>query len=214
MTSSKSYSSTTFPQPPRWAVVIAGSGGSLSPLRVLVGSLTAALDAAYVCLVPFPINTLGHVADILQAAAEIPVRPAVDCDRLRRGQVFVVSSNQMPFIDDETLRVTTMLGSGVRHVRTSAVDSLFSSAARSFGAAAIGIGLSGPEDEGAAGAQAIKAAGGVVLVQSPLEAIHPRMPEVILSAVEADACAGTHELALRLRELCEVKPVERAAEAS
>jgi chemotaxis response regulator CheB len=186
-------------------VVIAGSGGSLSPLRVLVGSLTSSLDATYVCLVPFRINTLNHVADILEGAAELPVRPAENGDRLRRGQVLIASSCDGPTarIEDAVLRFSPTPPSE-RDAHASALTSLFASAGKSFGSSAIGIALSGPEDDGAVAARALKSAGGMLFVQSPQEAIHPRMPEAM--RLEADLCAGTHELAARLHAICQTRP--------
>jgi CheY-like chemotaxis protein len=71
---------------------------------------------------------------------------------------------------------------------------LFRSAAQAFGAQSIGIVLSGTGHDGAAGLAAIKVAGGVTLVQTPMDARFPMMPMNALAAVAPDACVPAEQL--------------------
>jgi two-component system chemotaxis response regulator CheB len=72
---------------------------------------------------------------------------------------------------------------------------LFRSAARSHRSKVIGVVLSGGRDDGSAGLFAIKARGGVAIVQDPSEAVTPNMPENALSMVDVDFCLPVRQIA-------------------
>ncbi|MFC0385362.1 chemotaxis protein CheB [Muricoccus vinaceus] len=72
----------------------------------------------------------------------------------------------------------------------SAIDPLFRSAAPAFGPRVIGVVLTGLLNDGAAGLHAIKAAGGLAVVQHPLDAETGDMPLAALRAAEVEIAAG------------------------
>jgi two-component system chemotaxis response regulator CheB len=97
---------------------------------------------------------------------------------------------------------TVLLTRGPKeHHTRPAVDSLFRSAALSFGPRVIGVLLTGALDDGSAGLQAIKQCGGLVVVQDPADAEDPGMPGAALQAVAPDHCVPLERIAPLLVEL-------------
>jgi two-component system chemotaxis response regulator CheB len=98
-------------------------------------------------------------------------------------------------VDDGRL----LLNRGAKeHYTRPAVDPLFRSAARSRGPRVIGVILSGSGDDGVSGLIAIKAAGGLSVVQHPGEATHDSMPRSAIQRDDVDAILTVDELAVRL----------------
>jgi two-component system chemotaxis response regulator CheB len=82
-----------------------------------------------------------------------------------------------------------------------AIDLLFSSAAKSYGARVIGIILSGVLEDGVTGLSAIKACGGITMVQAPEDALHPEMPHNALKKVKVDYSLPVAQISAQLLNL-------------
>ena len=82
-----------------------------------------------------------------------------------------------------------------------AIDVLFRSAAREHRAKVVGVLLTGGRDDGTAGLYAIKARGGVAIVQNPDEAAMPDMPRNALNMVDVDFCLPVRQIAEVLVQL-------------
>ena len=82
-----------------------------------------------------------------------------------------------------------------------AIDPLFRSAATAFLEETIGVLLSGYLDDGTVGLQAIKACGGLVIVQDPFEAKAMDMPASALQNVDVDRVLRVNDIASSLVEM-------------
>ena len=169
-------------------VVVGGSSGGVDALRVLLGALRPDFG--------WPIIVVLHVADsdisgLVSLLGSSSVRRVVEA---QHGQplsaaVHLAPGNYHLLVEpDWTLALS--VDARVAHARPS-IDVLFASAADSVGARAIGVILSGANDDGARGLAQIVKAGGLALVQDPAEA------EVAIMPAAAQKLGGTVALPLQ-----------------
>ena len=172
-------------------IVIGASAGGIEALTGLFASLPADLPAAVLVTVHVPPYAISSLPDILSRAGALPAAHAQDGEPLQNGRIYVAPPNHHLLVDDGAVRLS--LGPRVNYSRP-AIDPLFTSAARVYGPRVAGILLSGMLDDGTAGLQEIKAAGGVVLVQDPEEALSRSMPKSALEHVAVDYVLPVSEM--------------------
>ncbi len=156
-----------------WLIVIGGSAGSLTPLRTVIASLPQDLSAACLVVIHTSATGGGYLPSIMRRWTRWPVA-AVDAPLpLHAGSIYIAAPDRHLKVNAGGVESTREVRE--HHVRP-AVDVLFRSAARAFGPQTIAIVLSGYDGDGAAGALAVRARGGTVIVQDPREAEVPGMP--------------------------------------
>jgi two-component system chemotaxis response regulator CheB len=87
------------------------------------------------------------------------------------------------------------------HFTRPAADPLFRSAAEAYGRRVVGIVMTGGGHDGTSGLIAIKAAGGVTIVQDPSEASCPSMPKRAMRGVDVDAVLRVERIASTIHAL-------------
>ena len=110
---------------------------------------------------------------VLGRSSKLPVVPAHDKEPLRPGNVFVAPPDYHLIVEAGHLALST--DDFVQFARPS-IDVLFESAADAYGAGAVGVLLTGVNQDGAAGLARIAAAGGLTIAQDPETAERPEMP--------------------------------------
>jgi two-component system chemotaxis response regulator CheB len=178
-------------------VVIGASAGGVEALKSLVGCLSRDLRASVVAVLHLPAGGTSVLPSILDRAGPLPARPARDAEPLEPGTIYVAVPDCHVQIDDGRLQVE---GGPRENGHRPAIDPLFRSAAHSHGARAIGVILSGALDDGARGLRAIKAHGGMTIVQDPDTALHPGMPRAALRLVAPDRVLAPEEIAAAVVE--------------
>jgi two-component system, chemotaxis family, protein-glutamate methylesterase/glutaminase len=165
-------------------VVIGASWGGLRALSRVLGDLPA--DFAPPVLVAQHRMEGGEelLAGLLDARTPLRVLEAEDKSPLQTGCVRLAPAGYHLLVDDRHLALSCE--QEVRFSRPS-IDVLFESAARSHGAAAVGVVLTGANDDGARGLRALRDRGGYAIVQDPAEAEAPEMPRAALRLAGADA---------------------------
>lgn len=157
----------------RRIVMVGASWGGLSAL----GRLIAGLPADF----PFPLVVIQHrsrdagnlLAELLQDSTPLHVCEVEDKDPIEPGHVYVAPPDYHLLVDGPHFSLT--VDPHVRYSRPS-IDVSFTSAAGSWGARAVGVVLTGANEDGALGLQRIVERGGVGVVQDPATAEIPTMP--------------------------------------
>src|SRR5262249_29135545 len=120
------------------------------------------------------------LVDILRQKAKLRVKWLDDDDRLSRGVAYVAPSRRHVILRRRN-RAVLVDKPRINHSRPAA-GPLFASAAMIYGRDAIAVVLTGRLNDGAAGALAIRHAGGVVIAQEPAGCAAPGMPQAAIGA--------------------------------
>lgn len=179
-------------------VVIGGSAGSLKPLTTIVGALPADLPAAIFVVQHVRPDYPSVLPQIVSDSGALPAHHPVDGEPVVHGRIYIAPPDYHLLLDRGHMRVVR----GPRENRyRPAIDILFRSAARAYGAAVIGVVLSGMLDDGTIGLQAIKRRGGISMIQDPTEAEYPGMPRSALRYAQIDHVLPLNAIADRLVHL-------------
>ena len=181
----------------RDVVVVGASAGGVRALRELMAALPPNFGAAVFIVLHIGAHS-SSLPDILALDSRNPVMHAIDGEAFEAGRVYVAPPDHHLLLEARRMRVSR--GPKEHHTRP-AVDPLFRSAALNLGPRVIGVLLTGRLDDGTAGLQAVKACGGLVLVQDPAEAEEPGMPQSALRHVVVDYCLALAPMAQQLVDL-------------
>lgn len=178
--------------PKRDIILIGGSAGATGPIKQFAAGLPKDFRGSVFISTHLPATHKSYLVDMLAGIAELPVKRAVDGQPIEPGHIYVAEADRHLLLLNSTIR----LGAGPREnmVRPS-IDPMFRSAALSYGPRAVGVILSGMLNDGAAGLYALKQAGGVAVVQHPLDAQEDDMPRAALEAVDVDYIVRAADLA-------------------
>jgi two-component system, chemotaxis family, protein-glutamate methylesterase/glutaminase len=172
------------PLPPAASLVVIGA--SLGGLRA-IGNLLAGLPPNFG--LPLVIaqhrhkDSDGALRDALQDQTALPVYEAEDKQPIQAGCVYLAPADYHLLVELGSLALSTE--APVHHARPS-IDVLFESAADAYGAAAVGVILTGASADGAHGLAVIKQRGGFAIVQEPATAECRVMPDAALQLIRPD----------------------------
>ena len=156
-------------------VVVGSSAGGIDALSRLVAGLPSDFAAPIVVAQHIDPNRASHLREILARRTELRVVTVEAVEALEAGVLYVVPANRNVEISNYSVEV----GRDQRSGPMPSVDLLLRTAARAFGENLIAVILSGAGSDGAAGARAVKVAGGAVIVQDPQTAGFPSMPSSV-----------------------------------
>ncbi|MFN2476865.1 MAG: chemotaxis protein CheB [Chthoniobacterales bacterium] len=175
--------------PKRDIVVIGASAGGVEALQELVHGLPA--DYPGTIFIVMHTGPGSVMPEILSRAGKVAAISAEHNVRYVPNHIYVAPPNRHLVINDGVMQ----LDAGARENGSRpAIDPLFRSVARTHRGRVVGVILTGSLDDGSAGLFAVKARGGIAVVQDPAEAAAPDMPLNAMRNVQPDYCIPVSEI--------------------
>lgn len=179
-------------------VVVGASAGGIEALTTFVRGLPEDFAAAVVVVLHLPASGTSVLPAILDRASALPATAAADGEPLEAGRIYVAPADHHLIVNPGELA----LSHGPReNGHRPSIDTLFRTAAATYGAQVIGVILSGTLDDGAAGLALVKEAGGTAIVQDPADAVYGGMPRAALQRTTVDHVVAVRDLPRLLADL-------------
>jgi two-component system chemotaxis response regulator CheB len=165
-------------------VVIGASYGGVDALLRISAELTSELNAAVFITLHIGAHR-SHLPSLWNSYGELPAAHAEDGEPIVPGRVYIAPPDHHLLVQRQHIR----LSRGPReNWARPAIDPMFRTAAKSYGARVIGVILTGRLNDGTAGLYEVKMRGGATLIQDPADAACPEMPASALVHVGPDHC--------------------------
>lgn len=181
------------------AVVIGGSAGGFEALEAICVQLPAYFAPPIIVVQHLHASDTGQFAEHLGMSVPLPVVDARDKMVIERTHIYVAPANYHLLIENATTLALSI--DAPVHCSRPAIDVLFQSAARIWGADLIAVLLSGASVDGTEGLRAVKEAGGHTLVQDPDSAVATIMPAWAIESAVADEVLAPAAIGARLVRL-------------
>ena len=175
------------------AVFIGGSAGSLEVLFRLLPLLMPEIKPAIIITLHRRSMGDSSLTDLLATKTLLPTREAEDKDLILPGHIYLAPSDYHLLIEKN--RTFSLDDSEKINFSRPSLDVTFETAADTYSSHAVGIILSGANDDGTRGLIALKNSGGIVIAQDPLTAQMPLMPQHAINQVNVDFILDTVRIA-------------------
>lgn len=180
-------------------VVVGASAGGVEALLGLFEGLPAGYGLPLVVVLHLPDGRPSLLPDLFARRLALRVKEAQDKEALQPGTLYFAAPGYHLCIEaDHSFSYSR---EEPVHFSRPSIDYLFESAADAYGAAVMGILLTGANQDGAAGLYTIKQRGGVTVVQDPQEAQVATMPEAALTLHQPDYILTVRGILALLAEL-------------
>ena len=185
------------PRLPFPVVGVGASAGGLEAYTELLEALPPDGGMAFVLIQHLPPQHDSMLVELLSKRTAMPVVQVEDGMRIEADAVYVIRPGHTLTMADGLLRLGESLAKP-GHGRP--VDDFFKSLAEEQRERAICVILSGMGSNGTAGAQEVKAVGGLCIAQEPESAKYPSMPRSLIDAGLADFVLRTDEMPAVLKQ--------------
>jgi two-component system CheB/CheR fusion protein len=164
-------------------VGIGASAGGIAAIGQFFEHMPGDSGLAFVVVLHLDPTQESHAAQVLAPHSRMPVVQAQHHMLIEPNRVYVIVPDRSLTVSDGRLRLSDLPGP---RANRRPIDALFESLAHEYQDRAIGIVLSGTGSNGTAGMRAIKANGGMTIVQDPATAEFSGMPHSAIGAGAAD----------------------------
>jgi two-component system chemotaxis response regulator CheB len=188
----------------RLVAIATSTGGPVALQRALAG-LPVGFAAPLLVVQHITPGFTAGLADWLASSCGLPVKIAAHGEALAARAVYLAPDGRHLGVTRQG-RVALADTPPVGGFRPSATH-LFESAAHAYGAAAVGVILTGMGEDGVAGLRELRRVGGRVLAQDEASSVVYGMPGAAVAAGLADQVLPLDLIAGRLAELVDQRPV-------
>ena len=179
-------------------VVVGASTGGLKALQIVLSGLPSDFSLPIVMVQHRGKDMETGLCEFLARSSRLPVTEPEDKETVSPGRAYLAPRDYHLLIADGCFALST--DHPVGFARPS-IDVLFESAADEYRERAIGMILTGANQDGARGLAAIKAHGGLALVEDPASAACRVMPDAAINMTRVDWILPLQEMAPSLNKL-------------
>ena len=172
-------------------VVVGVSAGGLQAMCTIAGALTVDFAMAMV-IVQHRSKDSYALCDVLQDCTDLPIHEITDKEPIVGGHVYLAPPDYHVLVERDFFSLS--VDDPIRHSRPS-IDLMFETAADAYGAAVIGVVLTGANHDGAWGLRQIVDRGGAAIVQDPERSEVGVMPRAALGMVPEASVVPVEEIA-------------------
>ena len=173
---------------PFHVVAIGASAGGLEACTTLLNALPVPTGMAFILVQHLAPNQKSMLVDLLAEHTALAVVQAADGSTVEQEHLYVIPPGSYLTVSAGMLRVSVPeTRDGAPHGARLPFDALLRSMAGEYGSQAVCVVLSGTGGDGSAGLEAVKEAGGRVIVQDPEEAGYDGMPRSAIATGLVDA---------------------------
>jgi two-component system, chemotaxis family, protein-glutamate methylesterase/glutaminase len=166
------------------AVAIGASAGGIDALFTALQGLERPIRGSIMIVLHLPEDHESRLVEVFASRVAVDVQEAQPGAPVASGKVYFAPPGYHLLVEaDRTFALSC--DPPVLFSRPS-IDVLMESCADVYGPEVAGVVLTGANEDGARGLAAIKAAGGMAVVQDPKEAQHPTMPLAAIAAANPD----------------------------
>ena len=179
-------------------VVVGASWGGLQALTTLVSGFPAGFPLPVIVVQHRSRDSTSALAELLQDVSKLSVCEVEDKAPIVEGHIHIAPPDYHLLVDQGTFALSTE--APLRYSRPS-IDITFESVAHEYNETAIGVVLTGANQDGSRGLRTIVARHGTAIVQDPATAESPTMPKAALVAVPTATVLPIDEIAAHLTQL-------------
>ncbi|WP_187261389.1 chemotaxis protein CheB [Pontibacter beigongshangensis] len=190
-----------------YLVGIGASAGGLEAIHMLFDHFPSNSSFSFVIIQHLSPDHKSLMAELLSKHTQMQVQEAEDNMRTKPNCVYVLPSGKQLTLKGGRLRLADKTRTKEPNF---AIDVFYESLAKDRGRYAIGVILSGTGTDGTKGAKAIKAAGGMVVVQDPGSAKFDGMPRSAIDAGLGDFVLSPEQIPQEIMEYTRKVPLVKS----
>jgi len=188
-------------------VLVGVSTGGPPALQKILGAIPALFPVPILIVQHMPIGFTASLAERLNRSCQIEVKEAEDGEIARAGKAYIAPGGTQMKLSRNGEELQIRLDSKPDDtLHKPSVDVLFESAARTCGSRSLAFVLTGMGKDGAAGAKAIKTAGGRVVVESEETSVVFGMPKAVMDVIKVDEVCPLHQVAEQMISMTAITP--------